>query len=55
LVFSSCHHPAQIQLEEAPPPAPPGKENTFLQILRLLSDATGVDFLNYKPGRVRTD
>ena len=48
-----ARHPAQTQLEEAPPPAAPGKEDDFLRILRLLSDATGVDFVNYKHSTLR--
>jgi two-component system CheB/CheR fusion protein len=44
-----ARHPSQTQLEAvAPPRAAAEKEDVFAQILRLLSDATGVDFVHYK-------
>jgi two-component system CheB/CheR fusion protein len=48
-----ARHPSQAQLEEVPPPVAPGNEDVFLQILRLLSDTTGVGFVNYKHSTLR--
>jgi two-component system CheB/CheR fusion protein len=52
-LFRIARHPAQAQFEAAPPPAAPEKEDPFLQILRLLSDTTGVDFAHYKHSTLR--
>jgi two-component system CheB/CheR fusion protein len=48
-----ARHPAQARPEAAAPPALPGEEDAFLQILRLLSDSTGVDFVHYKHATLR--
>ncbi len=48
-----ARHPSQSRPEEARPLAGPEKEDDFLQILRLLSATTGVDFLNYKHSTLR--
>jgi two-component system CheB/CheR fusion protein len=44
---------SQVWLGEAPPPAAPGDEGVFLQILWLLKEATGVHFVNYKHSTLR--
>ncbi|MBI3461504.1 MAG: chemotaxis protein CheR [Planctomycetes bacterium] len=46
-------HPSLARPEEVPLPVPPGREDAFLQILRLLSDTTGVDFVHYKHSTLR--
>ncbi len=48
-----ARHPSQTRLEESPPATVPGNEDIFLQILRLLSDTTGVDFVHYKHSTLR--
>jgi two-component system, chemotaxis family, CheB/CheR fusion protein len=48
-----ARHPSQSRPEEARPLAASDKEDAFLQIVRLLSAATGVDFLNYKQSTLR--
>ncbi len=48
-----ARHPKQAPREEAPEPATPLKEDVFHQILRLLSDASGVDFAHYKHSTLR--
>jgi two-component system CheB/CheR fusion protein len=48
-----ARHPSQARPEEARPPAAPGEEDIFPQIIRLLSDTTGVDFVHYKHATLR--
>ncbi len=48
-----ARHPWHSPPEDARPLAAPEKEDPFLQIVRLMSAATGVDFLEYKHSTLR--